>query len=67
MGYMSVATIEYDGVTHTIYVGSDPTLANQSWEIQKARYFSDYTGPPPLGLSKSKPNGGAPQEKIEAT
>ena len=61
MGFMNVGTIEYKGDTRTVWTHADPNLAAQSWEMQKAQYFPDYTGPPPTGLPISKqptnPNG----------
>jgi hypothetical protein len=59
IGFMSVGDIDYHGVPYTIWVGSDPSLAQGSWEKQKAQYFPDYVGPPPPGLP-----GGAPDKQI---
>jgi hypothetical protein len=56
MGFMSVGDIDYHGVAYTIWVGSDPKLANQSWEMQKAKHFPDYQGPPPPGLPSGAPD-----------
>lgn len=56
MGFMSVGDIDYHGVPYTIWVGSDPKLAQQSWETQKATRFPDYTGPPPPGLPSRAPD-----------
>jgi hypothetical protein len=61
MGYRHVGTIEYYDVTYTVWVNADPKLDEASWQHQKAQYFPDYDGPPPSRLSRSKPNGGAPQ------
>jgi hypothetical protein len=56
MGFLNVGTINYHGTIQTIFVSSDPCsdpgFAEQSWEMTKSRYFKDYTGPPPEGLSK---------------
>lgn len=54
MGFMSVGDIDYNGVIYTVYVGSDPKLAQQSWEMQKAKHFPDYEGPPPAGLQRQR-------------
>jgi hypothetical protein len=56
MGYMSVGDIDYHGVPYTIWVGSDPDLAQASWAQQKSKYFPDYQGPPPPGLPTSAPD-----------
>jgi hypothetical protein len=49
VGFMSVGDIDYHGVIYTIWVGANPKLAQQSWEMQKSKHFPDYTGPdPPL-------------------
>jgi hypothetical protein len=50
MGYLNVGNIDYHGIPYTIWVGSDPKLAADSWAHQRAHYFSDYTGPDPPGL-----------------
>jgi hypothetical protein len=50
MGYLNVGDITYKGVPFTIWVGSDPNLAQQSWAQQKSKYFPDYVGPPPPNM-----------------
>jgi hypothetical protein len=54
MGYLNVGNIDYHGVAYTIWVGSDPNLAADSWALQKSKYFPDYTGPDPPGLDSLK-------------
>lgn len=56
MGFMNVGDIDYHGVVYTIWVGSDPKLASQSWQMQKAKHFPDYVGPPPADLPSSAPD-----------
>ena len=62
MGYFSVGDINYHGVPYTIWVGSDPDLAAESWAQQKAHYFPGYQGPDPPGLPITK---GATKTPIE--
>jgi hypothetical protein len=63
MGFMSVGDIDYKGVIYTIWVGSDPDLANKSWEMQKSKRFPDYTGPPPAGLTKTDSGAASVEDK----
>jgi hypothetical protein len=63
MSYMNVGTIDYHGTIYTVYVGSDPELADASWNAQKAQYFPDYEGPPPAGLNKN--SSSAIEKRVE--
>ena len=49
MGFMSVGDIDYHGVPYTIWVGSDPKLAQQSWETAES-----YTFPRLYGTATSR-------------
>jgi hypothetical protein len=60
---MNVGDIDYKGVPYTIWVGSDPKLANDSWVMQKSKHFPDYQGPPPAGLPSSAKDRQIPKSK----
>jgi hypothetical protein len=63
MGFMSVGDIDYHRTVYTIWVGSDPDLAQKSWAQQKSKYFPDYVGPPPPGLPTKRRS--APDKAVE--